>query len=96
VAGSGKSHLAQMLALNYINDPNFRAVYIRQNSKQFSQSGGLWDTAKDMYSDFGAVFNETTMTVKFPSGAMIQHKSCNADRDLKNFDGKYICRPRQE
>lgn len=28
-AGSGKSHLAQMYALNFIDDPDFRAVYIR-------------------------------------------------------------------
>lgn len=87
-AGSGKSCLAQMFSLKYIDDPNFRAVYIRQNTKQFTQAGGLWDTAKEMYGPFNSKFNETTLTVKFPSGATIQHKTCNHDRDLKNFDGK--------
>lgn len=77
-----------MFSLKYIDDPNYRAVYIRQNSKQFTQSGGLWDTAHDMFADFGAKFNETTLTMRFPSGAIIQHKTCNHDRDLKNFDGK--------
>ena len=87
-AGSGKSHLAQMYALNFIDDPHFRAVYIRQSSTQFTQSGGLWDTAHDMYSSFNASFNETRLVVKFPSGSSIQHKTCSHDRDLKNFDGK--------
>ena len=77
-----------MFALKYIDDPYFRAVYIRQNSVQHSQSGGLWDTAHDMYGDFeGTTFNGSKMIVKFKSGATIQHKSCGADRDLKNFDG---------
>lgn len=40
-----------------------------------------------MYSDFSASFNETRLVVKFPAGSSIQHKTCNHDRDLKNFDG---------
>jgi hypothetical protein len=95
-AGSGKTHLAQVLALKYKDDPQFRAVYIRQSSTQLSQAGGLWDSAQDMYDDFGARFNQTKMIVKFPSGAEISHKTCGHDRDLKNFDGKYTCRPSQE
>jgi len=86
-AGSGKSHLAQMYALNYLHDPNFRAVYIRASTTQHRQAGGLWDTAVQMYSNFGCKFRHDNMTVVAPSGAMIQHKTCAADRDLKNFDG---------
>lgn len=33
-AGSGKSHLALMYSLMFKDDPNFRAVYIRQTSTQ--------------------------------------------------------------
>ena len=55
---------------------------------QHRQAGGLWDTAQEMYSNFGAKFRHDNMTVIFPSGAVIQHKVLGADRDLKNFDGK--------
>lgn len=87
-AGSGKSHLSQVYSLLYKDDPQFRAVYIRQSSVQHRQLGGLWETAHDIYGDFeGTTFNESTMTVRFKSGATIKHISCGADRDLKNFDG---------
>lgn len=81
------SHLAQMYSLGYIDDPQFRAVYIRETMSQHRQAGGLWDTAQDMYGNFGAKFRHDNMTVIFPSGAVIQHKVLGADRDLKNFDG---------
>jgi len=87
-AGSGKSHLALMYSLMFKDDPNFRAVYIRQTSTQLRQSGGLWDTARKMYSPFKPKFREDMMVVSFPSGAVVQFKTCAADRDISNFDGK--------
>ena len=87
-AGSGKSHLALMYSLMFEDDSNFRAVYIRQNSTQLRQAGGLWDTAKKMYKPFNPKFREDMMVATFPSGATVQFKVCATDRDTSNFDGK--------
>lgn len=69
-AGSGKSHALLMDALQYITDPNFYAVYFRQNTTQLE--GSLWPAAKRMYTQFGGVFREKEKTCTFPSGAKIK------------------------
>lgn len=77
-----------MLVLKYINDPNFRGVFIRQTSVQLTQAGGLWMEAQKMWRDYGAKFkSHPTMSARFPSGAEVQFKHCQADRDIINFDG---------
>lgn len=82
------SHLALMLALGYIHDPNFRAVYIRQTSPQLTQAGGLWQEAQAMYRQFGAKFKQKPqMTAVFPSGAEVQFKVSGGPADVTNFDG---------
>jgi predicted phage terminase large subunit-like protein len=88
-AGCGKSHQALLLILKYVKDPFFRAVFIRETSTQLSQSGGLYQEAKDMWEkDFGAVFKtHPSMQATFPSGAQVQFKVCGADRDISNYDG---------
>jgi len=88
MAGSGKSHQALMLILKYIHDPYFRGVFIRETSTQLSQAGGLFMEAQDMWKDYGAKFKtHPQMTATFPSGAQVQFKVCQADRDINNFDG---------
>lgn len=77
-----------MLVLKYIKDPNFKAVFIRQTSTQLSQAGGLYQEAQAMWREYGAKFkSHPQMTATFPSGAEVQFKVCQADRDINNFDG---------
>jgi predicted phage terminase large subunit-like protein len=87
-AGCGKSHQALLLVLKYKDDPNFRAVFIRETSTQLSQAGGLYQEAEKMWKQFGAKFKtHPQMTAVFPSGAQVQFKVCGADRDISNYDG---------
>lgn len=78
-----------MLILKYKDDPNFRAVFIRETSTQLSQAGGLYQEAQAMWAKwFGAKFkSHPQMTATFPSGAQVQFKVCGADRDISNYDG---------
>jgi predicted phage terminase large subunit-like protein len=77
-----------MLVLKYIKDSNFKAVFIRQTSTQLSQAGGLYQEAQAMWRAYGAKFkSHPQMTATFPSGAEVQFKVCQADRDINNFDG---------
>lgn len=87
-AGCGKSHQALLLVLKYANDPNFRAVFIRETSVQLSQAGGLFQEAQAMWKQFGAEFkSHPQMTATFPSGAQVQFKVCGSDKDISNYDG---------
>lgn len=87
-AASGKTFQTLLLILKYIDDPFFRAVFIRETSTQLSQAGGLYMEAQDMWRQFGAVFkSHPQMTATFPSGAQVQFKVCGADRDITNYDG---------
>jgi len=82
------THQALMLILKYKDDPNFRAVFIRETSTQLSQAGGLFQEAQAMWKYFGAVFKYMpNMSATFPSGAQVQFKVCGADRDISNYDG---------
>ena len=87
-AGCGKSHQALMLVLKYKDDPNYRAVFIRETSTQLTQAGGLFQEAQHMWKSLGATFkSHPQMTAKFPSGAEVQFKVCGHDRDISNYDG---------
>lgn len=77
-AGSGKSHALVMDALQYIHDPDFYAVYFRQNTTQLE--GSLWPLAKRMYAQFGAEFREKDKTATFPSGAKIKFAYMELDK----------------
>ncbi len=95
MAGSGKSFLALLYCLQFVHDPNFRGVFIRQSSTQLTQAGGLWQEAQSLYGKFGGVSKQHPhLVITFPSGAQIQFKVCSADRDVKNFDGgqySFVC-----
>jgi predicted phage terminase large subunit-like protein len=88
-AGSGKTYLALMYCLMFKDDPNFKAVFIRQTSTQLTQAGGLWQEAQDMYcKHFGATSKQhPSLMITFPSGAQIQFKVSSGPKDTKNFDG---------
>lgn len=86
-AGCGKSHCALLKALGQINDPHFRAVFIRQTRTQLSQSGGLWDEAKQMYKPFKPRPHEQKLSLTFPSGAAVTFAPLDRAEDRYNFDG---------
>lgn len=76
-----------MYSLAFKDDPEFRAVYIRQTSTQLSQAGGLWMEMQSMYRPFGPACRQDRMSATFPSGAFVQCKTLGADREISNFDG---------
>lgn len=87
-AGSGKSYQALMLVLKYIKDPHFKAVFIRQTSTQLSQPGGLYPVAEAMWQPYKPrMKTHPHMTATFPSGAQVQFRGCEYDKDVYNFDG---------
>lgn len=47
---SGKSYTMILDPLKYAHDPNFNAIVFRRTSVQLSGQGGLWQTARKVYS----------------------------------------------
>jgi len=84
-AGSGKSHALVMDSLRFIEDPNYYAVYFRQNTTQLD--GSLWPLAKSMYSQFGATFKEKEKTATFPSGAKIKFAYMELEKHAEFHQG---------
>lgn len=84
-AGSGKSHALLMDALKFVNDPDFYAVYFRQNTTQLE--GSLWPEAKRMYSVFNVKIKEKDKTIQFPSGAKIKFSYMELDKHAEFHQG---------
>lgn len=85
-AGAGKSHAILLDPLQYIDDPNFYAVFIRKTTLQLE--GGLWTEAKALYEPFGIKVREKQKTIIFPSGAKFLFTYCELDKHCDNFQGQ--------
>lgn len=70
-AGSGKSYLALLKALNYCEDPAARVGIIRLTYPMLVGPGGLVDESKQIYKQFGAIWRAQPKKWIFPNGAEI-------------------------
>lgn len=90
-AGSGKSFIMSMHPLQYIQDPKFNAIFFRRTTKQISGQGGLFDTARDMYStlpeEVKPRFREKDYTAFFPSGAKIKWSHMEHEKNRIDHQG---------
>ena len=75
-AGSGKSYMMTMHPLQHVGDPRFNAIFFRRTTQQVSGQGGLFDTARNMYSQLPKSieprFREKDYRAIFPNGANIK------------------------
>lgn len=67
---SGKSYTLILDPLKYVDDPEFNAIVFRRTSVQLLGQGGLWQTARSVYSKvpapFTPRFKEKGLWVIFP------------------------------
>jgi hypothetical protein len=75
-AGSGKTHVCLMKALEHIKDPNYRCGIFRSKRTEIFNPGGLWDELLSMCSTCRITVktNKHQLRVTFPSGAIIQFR----------------------
>jgi predicted phage terminase large subunit-like protein len=88
-AGSGKSFVALMTPLRFVDDPFFRGVIFRRTMPEITAGGGLWDTAQQMYKDFDkrVKFREKDKEAIFPSGARIKFSHLEMEKDKYSHQG---------
>ncbi len=84
---SGKGHEPSLDILTYTDCPYFRGVIFRRMLEDITKTGGLWNEAKDLWEQSGAIFKEETLTVIFPSGAQIKFSHMEKESDRYDWAG---------
>jgi len=71
-AGGGKSQMALLKALSYIKDPAARVLIMRATYPLLTSIGGLIDSAKPLYREFGAEWFQQSKEFRWKNGAMVK------------------------
>lgn len=87
-AGGGKSYWMLLKALQFVHDPNYRAVMFRRTYPEIKNEGGLLDISRGIYGKLGAKCADTTWT--FPSGARVTMSHMEHESDRFRWDGAQI------
>jgi len=82
-AGGGKSFALLMEAARHIDHPNYRGIIFRRTYPEIVASGGLWDTAMELYPALFDGVGKEQRRFDFPSGAKItfSHMQHESDKD---------------
>jgi hypothetical protein len=80
-----KSHICLTKALKFVQDPAAKVLIVRRSYPQLKISGGMVDTAKEIYPYFKAEWGAQALRWKFPNGATITFGAI--PDDLKKWQG---------
>lgn len=91
-AGSSKSYVGLMRQLRFVDDPNYKAYCIRKNSSAIMASGGLFQEAVKLYSQFDPNLKIRLKDQKlvFSSGAEISFSHYENANAAKKYQGIQI------
>lgn len=85
-AGGGKSDALLMDAVQYVDDPGYRALMLRRTYADLSLPGALMDRAKSWWMSI-AHWDEKTKTFRWPSGATITFGYLETEVDKYRYQG---------
>jgi predicted phage terminase large subunit-like protein len=89
-AGGGKTWGLLMEPLRHVSNPDFGAVFLRRNTTQIRNEGGLWDESMTLYPLLGAVPKEHELWWRFPSGAAVSFAHLEHDKTRFSYQGAQI------
>lgn len=89
-AGGGKTWGLLLEPMRHINNPEFGAVFLRRNTKQVRNEGGLWDESLKLYAPVGGTPKESTLDWKFPSGATVSFSHMEHEKTKFDWQGSQI------
>jgi hypothetical protein len=95
-AGAGKSYALLMEPLRFSHVPGFYSVIFRRTTVQIKNSGGLWDTSKEIYLKLRdaagrqPVATEAPPKWKFPSGSTLLFSHLEHEQNKFDWDGAQI------
>ena len=65
------SYASVLACAQYINNPMFRALYLRNNLGDLKAGGGIADTFREIFGDYAKIVESGDPHINFPSGAVI-------------------------
>ncbi len=86
-AGGGKSEALLMAALQYVDQPGYAALLVRESYQMLNQPGGLIDRARSWLSGTAATWNGSEHQWRFPSGATLTFRHLQDSGAELNFQG---------
>lgn len=89
-AGGGKSYSLLLEPLRHIHNKEFGGVIFRRTYPQITNPEGLWDTAGKLYPLLGAAPNQTDLSWKFPTGAMVRFAHMQHAKNRFDWQGSGI------
>ncbi len=89
-AGGGKSFGLLLEPLRHRDAAKFGGVIFRRDRQQITNEGGLWDEARNIYPQLGAVDNNTDLSYTFPSGSSIGFAGIQLEKDVQKWMGSQI------
>jgi hypothetical protein len=89
--GGGKTFGVYLETFGNLENSGFRALILRRQSVDITQTGGIWDGSEDIYPLFGGKANHNSMTWTFPSGCKIAFSHMNdAKKDHLRYKSAQI------
>src|SRR5258708_32691334 len=85
-AGPGKTEGLLMGALQYVEQPLYRALLLRRTFRQLNQAESIMFRARQQLANTDAVWNTTDKRFTFPSGATITFGNLDSDDDVYQYD----------
>lgn len=91
-AGGGKTYGLLLEPLRHINNPNFNTVIFRREYTQITAPGGLWDSARKVYSHVQGAYPLKTPKLhwNFKKGASVNFAQLGSDDDCEGWQGSQI------
>lgn len=91
-AGGGKTYGLLLEPLRHMKNKDFNAVIFRRDYTQVTAPGGLWDSAKKIYSPVQGAFPRKTPKLhwNFKSGASVNFAHLGTDDDCEGWQGSQI------
>lgn len=88
---AGKSYSLLLDPLHYVDVPGFNALILRREYHHIHTPGGLWDTAKALYTPLCAAYSGTRLEHFFPAGGSIMLGSLPTEKHAARWQGSQIC-----
>lgn len=90
-AGGGKTYALLMDAMRFINDGSANYTIFRRTTPAITANGGLWQTAKNLYSSFNIRKKEPPFCeITFPSGYNISFRHLQYEDTVYDYQGAQL------
>jgi predicted phage terminase large subunit-like protein len=89
-AGAGKTYASILELARHVSVPGFGAVVFRRTFPELRGPGSIWEESLGVFLHLGGEPRET-LDWRFPSGARIQMRHLEYEKDVLSYQSKQFC-----